>query len=688
MAPDTLALEQTAPLPHSSVPIGTFADWHRVVRDLTTDLKRLRDFTQQLALVDGSGLIQEVLDRIEGDSFAVAIVGEFKRGKSTFINALLGVSVLPTDVLPTTATLNRVCYALTPRVVLRFKDGHQEDVPFDRLDAYVTKLTDEAETVAKTIAEATVYYPSPYCQNNVSVFDTPGLNDEAAMTEVTLSILPKIDAAIMVILAQAPFGEYEREFLENRLLTADLGRVIFVVNGIDNLNKPEEVDRVVKGIEDRIQLHVLDRAKRQFGADSAQYEPYLKKIGRPRVFGVSAYQAIEAKKANDLALLEKSRFPVLERELQRLLTERRAVITLQVPINRAITTSQEILTALNVRRTALALRHDEFETAYKRSEEEISSLRRRKSTELAAVRAAAHATLEELAPQIGALPETLKEAAGRTIDEIEIKPSDLTQSDALKTKLGKSVDAALRRASDAQATAIQGRINDALEAEVERLAEFAGTVDQLMARIVTNFGGIKAESRFSGSGEAWAAAIAILTGFGGVWSGYRQAGLRGSLAGGAASFGTLFAAGMVLAALSLPVSLPVIIALGIASILPGAYAAKWAFPKDRVERFRLSYKEAMLNELDQALTKADLKAQVQDQVRNTFENLRDLVSKEVDASLGDAERTLLTVRARYERESALSDAERKEIDGIEKETQRIGDAASRLSKQLVKIMEI
>jgi hypothetical protein len=89
---------------------------------------------------------------------------------------------------------------------LEFRNGRREEVPFDKLADYVTQLTNESEAVAKTIKEAIVYYPSPYCQNNVDVYDTPGLNDSNAMTDVTLSVLPRTDAAIMVILAQSPFS--------------------------------------------------------------------------------------------------------------------------------------------------------------------------------------------------------------------------------------------------------------------------------------------------------------------------------------------------------------------------------------------------------------------------------------------------------------------------------------------------
>lgn len=673
---------------NEQVPIGTFVDYKRVVLSVTSDLRQLRGFASDLELEECAGLINEVLERIENDTFTVAVVGEFKRGKSTFINALLGVSVLPTDVLPCSATLNRVSYALSHRVVLEFKNGRREEVPFDKLADYVTQLTNESEAVAKTIKQAIVYYPSPYCQNNVDVYDTPGLNDSNAMTDVTLSVLPRTDAAIMVILAQSPFSEYERDFLENRLLMADLGRVVFVVNGIDNFPRPEDADRVIKAIEDRIQKHVLERAKRQYGVDSPEYEAYVKKIGKPRVFGISAYQAVVGKEENDREMLERSRFSLFERELQRLLTEGRGAVTLQVPVNRILATCREILGAVDLRRQSLGLKRQEFDEAYEKSKQEIEDVRRLKEEELAKVHDACTEALKKIEPLAEAFPEQLRTAAAQALDEAEIEPNEIDDEENLKARLGKLVDNALRRENDKQATDVQFVVNDALAAEIERLSEFERTTGGLMDRINVNFGALRAERHFGGRGEVVAAAIAVATGFGGVWSGFRQANVKGALVGGAVSLGTALAAGIGLGLLSIPVSIPVVLGVCLATILPGSLVARKAFPERRVERFRATYKEAVLEALGKALEGANLRSEIQKQARTAFAALGDSVSKEVSAALADAENTLIAVRARYERESAMSDAEKEHLDEIQQATLKFSNSASRLSRQLVEIMEI
>ena len=137
--------------------IHSFIDYRKTVHDVLSDLKALRTHALTLGLHATAEQMEEMIRRMDSDRFSIAIVGEFKRGKSTFINALLGADILPTDVLPCSATLNRVTYGLNKHVVIDFKDGKTQTVPYDKLSDYVTKLTDESEELARSIASATVH---------------------------------------------------------------------------------------------------------------------------------------------------------------------------------------------------------------------------------------------------------------------------------------------------------------------------------------------------------------------------------------------------------------------------------------------------------------------------------------------------------------------------------------------------
>ena len=59
--------------------------------------------------------------RLEHERLQLAVLGQFKRGKSTFINALLGADVLPTGVIPLTAIATFIAWGHEPLVIVHFK---------------------------------------------------------------------------------------------------------------------------------------------------------------------------------------------------------------------------------------------------------------------------------------------------------------------------------------------------------------------------------------------------------------------------------------------------------------------------------------------------------------------------------------------------------------------------------------
>ena len=81
------------------------------------------------------------------------------------------------------------------------------------------------------------------------------------MTNVTMSILPEIDAAVFVISANSPFSQFEKEFLENKMLTSDLGRIIFAVNCFGTFSKEDE-DWIDETDEKRICRKVIEKEKK------------------------------------------------------------------------------------------------------------------------------------------------------------------------------------------------------------------------------------------------------------------------------------------------------------------------------------------------------------------------------------------------------------------------------------------
>ena len=125
----------------NSFDYGSYSSFREMMNELSGNLSQLKEYCESLELDNTAKSIAETVEKNAKEHFEVAIVGEFKRGKSTLINALLGKEVLPADVLPATATLNRVTYSADPYVMVTYKNGASEKVDISRLADYVTKLS-------------------------------------------------------------------------------------------------------------------------------------------------------------------------------------------------------------------------------------------------------------------------------------------------------------------------------------------------------------------------------------------------------------------------------------------------------------------------------------------------------------------------------------------------------------------
>ncbi|MGN0674170.1 MAG: dynamin family protein, partial [Oscillospiraceae bacterium] len=376
---------------------GSYSAYKQTVSELTESLAQLKEYSEDIGLEHTAKSIGETIEKTAKEHFEVAIVGEFKRGKSTLINALLGQEVLPADVLPATATLNRVTYSESPYVIVEYKNGESEKVDINKLADYVTKLSYESEKTAETVKQATVYYDTDFCKNNVDIIDTPGLNDDEQMTNVTLSILPEIDAAVFVISANSPFSQFEKEFLEKKMLTSDMGRIIFAVNCFGTFSKEDE-DRIVETVEKRIGSYVMEKAKMVMGEDSKEFAVYKRKIGKPKVIGVYAKKALMAKESGDAAMLEESNFPTFERVLETMLTQERGTITLQILANKIISSGSELINSIIIRENSLMMETDEFMDKYTAAIEEIDDIRTKKREEFVRINDAANKVFEGLQP--------------------------------------------------------------------------------------------------------------------------------------------------------------------------------------------------------------------------------------------------------------------------------------------------
>ncbi len=228
---------------------------------LKDERQLLNDLRVALVAFDADSGDQETLAQsIEqlDELFLLVVVGEFNAGKSAFINALLGRSLLKEGVTPTTTRIN----------ILRHGNVEARDTVDEHLDVL--------QAPVELLRE-------------ISIVDTPGTNAIIREHElITSQFVPRSDLVLFITSADRPFTESERAFLER--IRAWGKKVVVVVNKIDILENEDELDQVLTFI--RNNAHAL--------------------LGiTPEIFPLSARTALRAKLGQDTSM-EASRFEDVE----------------------------------------------------------------------------------------------------------------------------------------------------------------------------------------------------------------------------------------------------------------------------------------------------------------------------------------------------------------------------------------
>lgn len=296
---------------------------------------------QQLDMNDTINQIGVLKKKLKNDVFRVVVVGTFKNGKSTFINAIIGQGVLPSRVVPATAVISEVKYGADHEAVLHFinpmpsedqihasipneikrhiqKYGEKNippvSIPFDRINDYVTvPIGDNPQDLilGSPYDRVELFWPLEILRNGVELIDSPGLNDAPVRTKVTMDYLDKADAVLVVLSATKLASQDEMESLEKGELSKFKESTFFIVNRFDEVPDGQR-DQVVKYAELRLSG--------------------LKSKSRP-IYFVSALQALKARENGDNNLLKESGFVELENALSDFLVKDRGRIKLTQPLS-------------------------------------------------------------------------------------------------------------------------------------------------------------------------------------------------------------------------------------------------------------------------------------------------------------------------------------------------------------------
>lgn len=252
--------------------------------------------------------LNSLISDIHRDFYTVVVLGEFKRGKSTFVNAILGKSLLPMDVLPETAVISAIMYDDQPCLGVIHSDGTETEGDVSREFLQRFSAQSAAQDDLADISYIKIGYPVEMLKDRVVLVDTPGVSDmNQQRSDVTYQFLPRANTVLFLLDANSPLKKTEKDFIEQQLVPLGITDIMFLVNKYDCVDEEEDEDLL-----DELQ----ERLSNAFGIGKT--DALLNQI---ELFPISAKQALEACQNNDAELMALSGMPAVKDRLQELLTE-------------------------------------------------------------------------------------------------------------------------------------------------------------------------------------------------------------------------------------------------------------------------------------------------------------------------------------------------------------------------------
>jgi GTP-binding protein EngB required for normal cell division len=327
---------------------------------------------QQQTLPRGQYL-RQLAAKLENNLFVLAVVGEFSRGKSSLINALLDrPGLLPTSIEPTTAAITVLTYAPDLQVSVTFKDGSRRDglAPEDLAtyavgydldgraaaqsnarrppgpDSWQGGLTettlevrlDPAPGQTPPVDTVHVGVPSPFLRDGICLVDTPGIGSvNPEHGEATRRFIDRADAVLFLVNTDPVISQSECHFLN--FLRDYVNRFLFVVTKTDRFS-PRERQQSVAYTARTIEQHAG--------------------LLRPPIYPLSAKLAVLGRSEPDEVKYAASGFPEFLGGMHRFLVEARGQEFLNKHAGLALGEVQQLINATLIELQGLRMSLEEL----------------------------------------------------------------------------------------------------------------------------------------------------------------------------------------------------------------------------------------------------------------------------------------------------------------------------------------
>ncbi len=179
----------------------------------------------------------------------IAVLGQFKAGKSSFINSLLGKPILPVGVIPVTTTITRLQFGPKERAVVRHFDGKETEIGIGEVEDYTSEARNPGNQ--KNVEVVDVELPSLEKFSGLRLVDTPGLGSIFKYhMQTSENWLPEVGTAFLSISADRPLAEDDLELI--RGLRQHTPKIVLLLTKADLLT-PEQQSEVIQFFKTALQ---------------------------------------------------------------------------------------------------------------------------------------------------------------------------------------------------------------------------------------------------------------------------------------------------------------------------------------------------------------------------------------------------------------------------------------------------
>ena len=183
----------------------------------------------------------KLADRLENKKITIAVIGQFKRGKTTLINTILGRPILPVGIVPITAAITRIEYAQPEGTAgdiatVYFRNGLCEEVPAADLHMYISEQ--ENHDNERDVAEVELLTDAEFLKDGLTLVDTPGVGSvHENNSKSAVDFAKESDGVVFMLSVDSPLNQIEVDFL--RKVRRFAGKFYFAVNKIDRVDEEE-----------------------------------------------------------------------------------------------------------------------------------------------------------------------------------------------------------------------------------------------------------------------------------------------------------------------------------------------------------------------------------------------------------------------------------------------------------------